>query len=220
MKQTVILLGASGLTGSILLERLIADNNIKVIILFSRKETLIKSDKIREHIIDFKDFHKYEDKFKADIVFSCIGTTAKKTKNKVEYRDIDCGIPTTASKMAKKNGIKTFLCISALGANKNSSILYNNIKGEMEHNILSSKIENTYIFRPSLIIGTRKEQRLIESIGINIFKLINPLLLGSLKKYRSIKSESIAKAMHIVANNIPLKKIFSSDDIQEIADNE
>jgi len=45
------------------------------------------------------------------------------------------------------------------------------------------------------ILGNRKEFRLGEKIGIIIFKLLNPLFVGPLKKMRSIHSETIAKAI-------------------------
>jgi len=219
MKKTVILLGASGLTGSILLKKLITDKNIDLIILFSRHETALKSSKIREYIIDFKDFHKYEDRFKADIVFCCIGTTKNKTKDKKTYKDIDCGIPSMAANLAKKNNIDIFLTISALGANSNSMFFYNKTKGEMEDNIISSNIRHTYILRPSLIVGKREDKRFMETLTIEILKITKPFLKGKYKKYRSINASAIATALHIISYTLPEKQIISSDEIQEIADN-
>ena len=56
------------------------------------------------------------------------------------------------------------------------------------------------IMRPSFLIGNRKEKRASETIGIFVFKLLSPLLLGPLKKMKPIHSEIVAKAMIRVAN--------------------
>ncbi len=70
--------------------------------------------------------------------------------------------------------------------------------------------------RPSFILGKRKEFRLGEKIGIIIFKLLNPIFIGPLKKMRSIHSEIIAKAMIKIANEDIDRKIFESDQISEL----
>ena len=110
--------------------------------------------------------------FTADEVFCCTGTTSKKTPNKELYKNIDFGIPTKAAQLAKENNIATFLVISAMGANAKSAIFYNKTKGQMELEVLSKNIANTYILRPSIIGGNRKESRIFEKIGILDF-LIN-----------------------------------------------
>ena len=82
----------------------------------------------------------------------------------------------------------------ALGANESSPFFYNQVKGEMEKEVKKLK-EDAIIVRPSLIDGDRDEKRILEAIGMNIMHFINPLMLGSLKKYRSIKAKDIARAM-------------------------
>lgn len=52
MKKTAIVLGATGFTGGILLEKLLADTSYKKIKLFSRSSVTNTSDKIEEHLVD------------------------------------------------------------------------------------------------------------------------------------------------------------------------
>ncbi len=47
-------------------------------------------------------------------------------------------------------------------------------------------------------------------------KVLNPLFIGSLRKYRIINAETIANAMVHLANNKIGKQIILSDQIQEI----
>jgi hypothetical protein len=107
--------------------------------------------------------------------------------------------------------------ISALGADANSSVFYNKVKGEMQHEVLEQGIANTYIFQPSLIAGDREEERFFENLAIKGMKVFNNLLVGSFKKYRSIHPKTIAKAMHIVANSGYPKILIESDEIQKLA---
>lgn len=218
MKQqkTALILGATGLTGGLLLEKLIDDPNYTTIKIFTRKSTNNASPKIKEYVIDVLALENHKADFTADEVFCCIGTTARKTKDKSTYKKIDFGIPATAAKLAKENTIETFVVISAMGANKDSRVFYNKTKGEMEQAVLNQKIKHTYILRPSLIEGDRKESRLGEIVGNLLAKIINPLLIGNLKKYRSISADCIAQAMQMIAKKKPSSTLFLSDEIQQI----
>lgn len=217
MNKTAIILGATGLTGGLLLEQLIADKTYTKIILFSRSSVENSSPKIEEHLVDLLKLEEYKSQFIGDEVYCCIGTTAAKTKDNLKYKQIDYGIPVTAAKLAKQNNINTFIVISAMGADASSSVFYNKTKGEMERDVLRQKIPNTFILRPSLIGGKRNEFRLGENIGKVIMSIFNPLFMGPLKKYKMIHPEKIATCMHWLANNTSEKTIISSDEIEEIA---
>lgn len=217
MGKSAIILGATGLTGQLVLQQLMEDSRYDKVILFSRSSVNAKDDKVVEYLVDLMKPEDYKADFTADEVFCCIGTTAAKTPDKNLYKKIDYGIPVTAAKLAKANGVKTFMVISAMGANVESRVFYNRTKGEMERDVLQQGNDRTYILRPSLIGGDRNEKRLGEYIGKQLFKLLNPLMLGSLKKYRSIHPEKISRAMVWLANNDNDKQIIESDEIHEIA---
>ncbi len=208
MKKTAIILGASGLTGSIILQKLIADDRYKTIKLFSRSKIEGLPNKVTQFIGDLLKLEQFKSDFNADEVYCCIGTTAKKTPNESLYKQIDYGIPVAAAKLSKENNISTFLVISAMGANAKSAVFYNRIKGEMEQAVLQQNLKHTYILRPSLIGGERKEHRFLEKMALNIFKILQPLLIGKLKNYSIINAKTIAQAMINLAN-----KKYSSDSV-------
>lgn len=216
MGKTAIILGASGLTGRILLNQLLEDSVYERVKIFTRKTLGLQHPKLVEYVVDLLQLHKYVNDFTADEVFCCIGTTASKTKDKAVYKKIDFGIPVAAAKLCKTNRIETFMVISALGANAESRVFYNRTKGEMEQCVERQKIMNTYFLRPSLIDGKRKEWRIGEKIGAVAMKILHPLLIGSFKKYRLINAETIASCMHALAQAKPDYKIIESDKIQDI----
>ncbi|WP_299110159.1 NAD(P)H-binding protein [uncultured Winogradskyella sp.] len=217
MKKTAIVLGATGLTGGILLQKLIEDKNYLSIKLFSRSKIEGLPSKVSQYIGDLLNLEQFKADFKADEVYCSIGTTKAKTPDKEVYKQIDYGIPVAAAKLSKENKIDTFLVVSALGANANSSVFYNKTKGEMERDVQKQNIKNTFIFRPSLIGGERKEQRTLEKIGLAIFKVIQPLFLGRLKQYRITEPNDIAQAMINLANSTShAEVIITSNDIKRI----
>ena len=218
MKKTAIILGATGLTGGILLQKLIEDTRYEHIKLFSRSEIEGLPEKVVQFTGDLLNLESFKADFMADEVFCCIGTTAKKTPDKVLYKAIDYGIPVNAAKLSKENKINTFLVISAMGADRSSNVFYNKTKGNMEHDVLQQNIKNTFVLRPSLIGGARQERRLLEKIGLMVFKIIQPLFIGKLKNYKIINAESIAKAMLNLANNTShAEVIITSNEIELIA---
>lgn len=214
MKKTAIILGATGLTGIILLEKLLKDTSFEKIKLFSRNSVDRKTQKIEEHLIDMFQLEHHSEAFTADVVFCCIGTTKAKTPNKEIYKKIDYGIPVTAAKLAKQNGIETFIAISAMGADADSSIFYNKTKGEMQRDVLKQNIKNTYVLQPSLIVGDRNENRFGENVAIFFMKTFGFLIP---RKYKMIKAETIAEAMQVLAKEEYSEKIIPSEKIKKIA---
>jgi uncharacterized protein YbjT (DUF2867 family) len=219
MSKTAIILGATGLTGSLLLEQLLIDNRYTKIKLFSRTSSEIKHDKIEEHLVDLLALSSHKNLFIADEVFCCIGTTKAKTPNEEQYLQIDYGIPVMAAQLCKQNNINTFVVISALGADKKSKIFYNRTKGRMEEAVLMEKIPNTYVLQPSLIGGNRSESRFGESIAKVFMKLLNPFMFGSLSKYKTIHPITISKCMVILANNSHPSGRIPSNEIKKIVEN-
>lgn len=215
-QKTAIILGATGLTGSHLLRSLLKDNRYKKIKLFSRKAIDFKDEKLEENLVDLFELKNQQEDFRADEVYCCIGTTRAKTPDKDLYRKIDYGIPVEAAELCKKNKIDTFIVISALGANSESRVFYNQLKGQMEKEVILKEIPKTHILQPSLIGGFRKEKRFGEWLAKKVFLLLNHLMRGPFKKYRSINPQSIARCMVWLANN-PYKKIrIPSDKIAEL----
>lgn len=218
MGKTAIILGATGLTGGLLLQRLLNDERYSKIKLFSRTKCGIIDTKIEEHLMDLFKLEDYKNEFIANDVFCCIGTTKAKTKDQDIYLKIDYGIPVAAAKLSAENSIENFIVISALGANKDSKIFYNRTKGNMETQVLAQKILRIYILQPSLIGGKRDEKRIGEQLGKQIMKLLKPLLFGDLKKYRAILPETIVDTMIWLANNEYESGRIESNVIQQIYD--
>ncbi len=216
MKKALIF-GSSGLVGSNLVKIILQNEKYDHIKLFVRSETENKSKKLEIIKTDFNNLEKHKDSIVGDDCFFCIGTTRKNTPDKNEYIRTEYNIPVEIGKIAKSNSVKNFIYVSSLGANPNASGLYLKNKGQAEQELINLNFPRLAIIRPSILLGNRKENRIGEKIGIFVMKLLSPLFLSKLKKYKPIKVENVAKAMVNIAQNDYQKKIFESDQLMEIA---
>ncbi len=216
MKKTALIFGATGLTGSILVSKLLQDDRYETIKVFGRKSINMYHKKLVEHICNLFDPTTFEKDFYGDEVYCCIGTTAAKTPDKVLYKKIDYGIPVTLAKLCQQNGVPTLLIISSLGANKNSPVFYSRTKGEMEIDVLNQEVKRTFFIQPALISGNRKEKRSGELLFKKLFSFLNVFLIGPLKKYRSIEPQVIASAMIKLANGDYAPGRIPSDKLAQI----
>jgi len=214
--RTALLFGSSGLVGGHLLNQLIKDTNYSKIKLFVRSVPEISNPKIVIIKTDFNDLENYKEDIRGDDCFFCIGTTKKNSPDKDEYRRVELDIPREVAKIAKSNLVNSFIFVSALYANPKSSGEYIRFKGQVEEELKELNFSKLAIMRPSFLVGNRKEKRASETIGIFVFKLLSPLLLGPLRKMKPIHSETVAKSMIRAANENLEKNIFESNEIDEL----
>lgn len=223
-KKTALLVGATGLVGSLLLEQMLADDYYKEVIVLTRKPIPLQHIKLIQHIIDFENLEAYAHLIKANDVYCCLGTTIKKAKTKEQFYKVDFVYPTEIAKIAKFNGANHFSIVTAMGACKSSTFYYNRVKGEVEEAIEHLQFKSTHIIRPSLLLGERSEFRLGEEIGKVIAKGLEFMMVGGLKKYRPIEAKAVAVAMYQLGKDAcKLQggfKVFESSFLQTIYDEE
>lgn len=215
MSKKAIIAGATGLVGKKLLELLLEDEAYVEVIVISRKPVSHNHPKFSNIVVDFDKLEDTKKDLIADDVFCCLGTTMKKAGSKEAFKKVDFHYPLELAKLTKDNGAKKYLLISALGADEKSSVFYNKVKGEIENAISELAFDAFYIFRPALLMGPRKEQRAAEDIFKAIFKVVDYLLVGPLKKYRSIHRDIVPRAMNQLAHSdMKGKQIHESLEMQ------
>ena len=214
--KTALLFGASGLVGGHLLNELIKENYYSKIKIFVRSEPKISDPKIEIIRTDFNNLQNHKDDIKGDDCFLCIGTTKQNSPDKNEYRKVELEMPKEIAQIAKSNSINSFVFISSGYADPKSSGDYLKFKGQVEEELKRLNFTKLGIMRPSFLMGNRKEKRVGEKIGILVFKLLSPLLLGPLKKMKPINSEIVAKAMVAFVQSDTQKNTFESNEILKI----
>jgi uncharacterized protein YbjT (DUF2867 family) len=210
--KTALVAGSTGLIGSQLLQLLLTDTYYDVVKAISRKPLEISHPRLENIVLDFDRLTEYRDKLKADDVFCCLGTTIKKVKTKEKFRKVDFDYSVELAKLTRTNGTEQYLLVSALGADKNSKIFYNQVKGDVEEAIGKIGFTTFHIFRPSLLMGDRSESRSGEEAGKVFFKYLGFLVP---RKYKGIDSVKVARAMQQLAAK-PQQGIYihESEDLQ------
>ena len=214
--KTAIVFGSTGLIGGHLVNLLIEDNYYTKVKVFVRSQTSINNEKVEVINIDFNNLGNHKTEITGDDCFFCIGTTKQNSPNKNDYQKVELDIPKEIAQIAKANSVKSFIFISSIYANPNSSGNYVKFKGLVEEELKRLNFSKLGILRPSFLIGKRKENRVGEKIGILTFRVLSPLLFGPFKKMRPISSEIVAKAMIKIAKQNLQKITFESDEIVEL----
>jgi len=208
-----VIAGATGLTGSTLTLELLARDEFTDITCLARTIPEERTKGITYIQTDFDMIH-YK-KFSADTAFTCLGTTIKNAGSKENFYRVDFHYNLMFAEACKKRGVERFILMSALGANSRSSVFYNRVKGEIEEAITNLNFKSLAIIRPSLLEGPRTEVRPGEIFATKVMTVINPLLVGGFKKYRSISVDKIASAMAEAAIlNYPGVRIIENDELQ------
>ena len=217
-RKTALILGTTGLVGNELVKILIQQKNYEKIHLLVRRPIVSPDSSCEVHVVDFEQLHTYLELFKVTDVFCCLGTTIKKAKSKEAFRKVDYEYPVEAAKIAKKSEVEKFLIITAMGSNAKSSIFYNRVKGEVEESLGNLSLPSVHIFRPSLLLGERKEFRFGEKIAAKTSAIINVLMVGPLRPYKAIEAKTVATAMAVVAKfGKSGMNIYPSHKIDQIA---
>ena len=214
-KRTASVFGSTGLIGSYLVDFLKNDNYYDNIKVCSREDISFEEQNIINHNIDFSNYQSILSVVKnSTTVFICIGTTQSRVNgDKSEYRKIDYQIPIDVAKACKESKVKRILLVSSAGADVNGYSFYIKLKGEIENDIIKINIPSTYIFRPSLLLGNRKEFRPGEKIAQYIMPLFSFLMP---RIYRPISAKKVAKSM-IEYSKKPIKgyKVYHYDEMND-----
>lgn len=205
-----MVIGSTGLIGTNLIQKLASEGSFGQIIALCRPSKgstshAFNNPKVRVLSFDFVGWESLELQISsfagtsAVSFFCCLGTTIGQAGSEENFRKVDFEYVVRFAKLAHYCKAEQLLIVSALGADKNSSVFYNRTKGEMETAVQNEFDSKIYFFRPSLLLGDRKDFRFGERLAILAAPIYTPLLFGPLKKYQPVKASDVAKKMVLVA---------------------
>ena len=193
--KSAIVIGATGLVGRELLKQL---NQIesceKITAIVRHEDAELKSlKKVQQFILDDFLLLNDEDANGYSHAFSCLGTTLKKAESKQNFYNVDYEMNAHFADLFETTDTH-YLLISAMGANAQSKIFYNKVKGELENHIQSLNLKYVSILRPSLLLGERQEQRTLEDMTQKLYQKISHLVPNTFK-YKPVTAEQVAHTM-------------------------
>ena len=212
----VALFGSTGLIGKNVLKLLVRLDQVERVYCpvrsvpaLSEYGILEGTAKVDFEVVDFEHVDTLRKKFASlDAAICCLGTTIKQAGSKPAQEKIDVRLPLSLAAVAKKAGVRHFLCVSAQGANTHSPFFYNRLKGMLEEGLTMMNFEALTLVRPSLLLGKHKDKRFGEELMQKIFGRHLAILPA---RIRPVFAESVAA--HLVASMLkpPFEHVCATD---------
>ncbi|MDO9003148.1 MAG: NAD(P)H-binding protein [Aquabacterium sp.] len=187
-RPVALLVGATGLVGQQCLRLLTQDPAVGSVRVLVRRPMAVDSPKVQVCVADFDRLETHADWLAADWVFCALGTTIAKAGSRGAFRQVDFDYPLQVAQLAKAQGAKRFLLVSATGADAKSKVFYSRVKGELEEAIAAIGFESVTFARPSLLAGERDEVRIAERIGLKFGWLLP-------ERYRPVQARQVAQGL-------------------------
>ena len=213
-QRTVLLAGATGLVGGLILQALLTDEAVSTVHALSRRPLSLRHPKLQVHIVDFASLPALPP---ADEVYLSLGTTIRVAGSQAAFRAVDLEANLAVARAAFAAGVRRVGLVSAAGANARSSVFYNRVKGELEDGLKAMDLSALVIAQPSLLLdyrdGLQQPPRLGERIAIPFARLLAPLLPGV---FRPVRARAVAQAL---VKTVPAAKgvvVLASDVLARI----
>lgn len=192
MTQTALVAGATGLVGSELLHRLLADARYGKVTALTRRPLELVHPRLENLIVSFNELGAQGQALRADHVFCCLGTTRRQAGSKAALERVDYHMVLDLARAAHAAGAERFLVVSAVGARANSPVHYLRVKGRMEQAVADVGFAATHILQPSLLLGARAQLRPLERCAQRCAPLLSRALPDALAAWRPVPAADVA----------------------------
>jgi nucleoside-diphosphate-sugar epimerase len=214
--QNVMITGATGMIGGLVLQLCLDNQEISSVTSLVRQPSGIKHEKLNEIIIDdFSALDKDASYFESiDIVYYCLGVYTGAV-DRDQFKKITIEYPESLAKaLYSKTPDVRFCLLSGAGADRTerSRMMFAKDKGIIENRLSKMGFKAFHAFRPGYIypVTPREEPNLTYRVSRFLYPLIK--LLGS---NSSIKSTELAASMFKIGLNGCDKEILENKDILE-----
>ena len=194
--RTALLAGATGLIGAELLMRLRADLRYRHTHVLLRRALpgISASARVTPHVVDFAQLPVTLPT--VDDVYIALGTTIKVAGSEAAFRRVDLDAVVATARAARAAGASRLAVVSALGADPDSRVFYNRVKGEMQTAIAQLGYGAVVIAQPSLLIGDRSALgQPTRPAEVWIARLFSPVMALVPRGVRPIRADAVAAAL-------------------------
>src|SRR6201998_843470 len=172
----LLLLGATGLVGSMVLKQALSKDASSEVVAPTRRPLAPQNKLVNPVNLRLDDLAPRVKSWDVDAVVCALGTTKAKAGSQEAFRYVDYTLPLVFAKAAHGAGVETFALVSAIGAATSSMFFYARTKGEVERDIQQIGFRSLTICRPSIIAGPRTEVRNAERAALSMSRLLAPVL--------------------------------------------
>lgn len=203
--RNVVLAGASGMVGGLVLRELLRDPGFKGrVIAPTRRGLTIKDSRLQAPIVDFASpesdqliqqaINQFADG-RIDAYVCCLGSTIKAAGSREAFIAVDRELVLELAQLAQAAGAMHAILVSSAGASRQSANFYLRVKGEVEDAMEKKGFKRLDLLQPGLLLGPREQRRPTEALFQRLAPLANVLMAGRLRPYRAISADSLARAI-------------------------
>jgi len=196
-QKRLCLVGATGLTGSCLIEQAVSRSDVRIVGVARREMRLPEGARMEMLLAEPSGWADAIAAANASVLVCALGTTWRKAgKDESAFRAVDYDLVLACAQAARAAHIDHAIVVSSVGADMASSNLYLRVKGEMEQALARLSFRRLDILRPGLIRGSRSaDRRPAERLAMLASPLLDLALHGERRKYRSVKVDALAQAI-------------------------
>jgi uncharacterized protein YbjT (DUF2867 family) len=230
MNQTrsVVMLGATGAVGNIAAMTMVQSPLLSKLTLLGRRVVEnITAEIVNQHVIDISSSATYSHLLIGhDTAVCTLGVGQPSKVRREEFVRIDKEAVIEFAKSCKHAGVRHFILLSSVGVNSGSNSFYLRIKGQLEDELKTLKFNHLSLFHPSMIMTPTNRYGFSQAVALKLIPFIDPLLIGSLKQFRSVKVEHLGRAMAVqvfettIVENAQIVEVLDWSNFQSLnADN-
>lgn len=192
----IALVGASGLVGRRVIEACIGRRDVHLVAIARREMPLPKGARMELFVADCDKWGEVFEALRPTALISALGTTWKKAgQDEAAFRAVDQALVLDTARAARAAGVRQMVAVSSVNADRHARNFYLRVKGETEAELSRIGFKRLDLLQPGLLRGPRaNDPRLAEGIGQMLAPLVDPLLLGKWRDYRSIDARVVAEA--------------------------
>jgi uncharacterized protein YbjT (DUF2867 family) len=194
--RRVLLVGATGLVGTRIMQACVGRSDLRLIALTRREAPMPQGARMEMLVADPAEWEQSLATVAPDAVICALGTTWRRAgRDEAAFRAVDQELVLRVARAAKAIGVSNFVLVSSVGADMASRTLYLRLKSEVETALRKLRFHRLDILRPGLLRGPRSgDRRPAERLAIILSPLLNLVLHGERRRLRAIDAGIVARA--------------------------
>jgi uncharacterized protein YbjT (DUF2867 family) len=191
------MIGATGAVGGHAVRTLVAMPQVTQVTLIGRRALdNVSSDRVTQHIADVLDPRSYAGQLTGlDAAICTLGVGQPTKVPREELVRVDRTAVVGFATACNQAGVRHFSLLASVGASAASANFYLRTKGELENDLRALQFERLSLFQPSVILTPTNRYGFSQATLLALMPMLNPLLMGSARKFRGIAVERLGCAM-------------------------
>jgi uncharacterized protein YbjT (DUF2867 family) len=194
---SIVMAGATGAVGVVAARTLAALPEVARLTLIGRRAAEgVAGPTVSQHMADVADPAAYAALLPGHAAAVCtVGVGQPSKVSREEFVRIDKVAVLAFAAACRDAGVGHFSLLCSVGADARSSNFYLRTKGELEDGLRALGFPRLSLFEPSVILTPQNRYGWSQGMLLAAMPLLNPLMIGGLRKFRGIPLATLGRAM-------------------------